>query len=338
MRIDTTLVEKNLLTSGELAVAAETAGFDRVWCTETGVDVFLQAYEAARRTQTVEVGTAIAVALARNPMTVAYTAWGIAAASQGRFTVGLGSQVKPHIERRFSMPWVQPVGQMREFVLALRAIWESWRTGEPLSFEGQYYTHTLMSPFWAPQPHEHRIPIHLAAVGPKMVELAAEFADGIILHTFTNKKYLETVTYPAIQRGLEKSGRTMDDLEISIPLFMVMGDTDEELLVQRDKVAAQIAFYASTPSYRPVLEAIGLGELQPDLTAFSKSGDWARAIEILPDDIVDQFAIQGRPEDMPALARTRLGDTVGRTSSYYGWPPMPVDRLRGIASMFRGDS
>lgn len=338
MRIDTTLVEKDLLRSGKMAVGAEEAGLDRVWCTETGIDVFLQAYEASRRTSTIEVGTAIAVALARNPMTVAYTAWGIAAASDGRFTLGLGSQVKAHIERRFSMPWSHPVSQMREFVLALNAIWRSWQTGERLSFEGDHYSHTLMNSFWAPQPHEHRIPIHLAAVGPKMVELAAEVADGIILHTFTNKAYLEAVTFPAIQRGLEKSGRTIEDLEISIPLFMIMGDTEEEISAQRSKVASQVAFYASTPSYRPVLEAVGLEDLQPELTALSKSGDWARAVEIMPAAMVDAFAIQGRPEEMPSLARLHLGDKIGSTSSYFGWPSIDQDRLRAIASAFRSGS
>lgn len=335
MRIDTTLVEKDLLASGKMALSAEQSGLDRAWCTETGVDVFLQAYEVARSTSRIEVGTAIAVALARNPMTVAYTAWGLAAASEGRFTLGLGSQVKAHIERRFSMPWVQPVSQMREFVLALRSIWDSWRTGTRLSFEGRHYSHTLMNPFWTPQQHSHRIPIHLAAVGPKMVELAAELADGIILHTFTNREYLESVTYPAIERGLQKSGRTIEDLEISIPLFMIMGDTEEAIAAERAKTAAQVAFYASTPSYRPVLEAVGLGDLQPELTALSKAGHWQRAVEILPPDMIDRFAIQGTPEEMPALARAHLGGAVARTSSYYGWPGIDTHRMQDIAAAFR---
>jgi probable F420-dependent oxidoreductase len=338
MRIDTTLVEKDLLVSGERAVSAETAGLDRVWCTETGVDVFLQAYEIARETRNIEIGTAIAVALARNPMTVAYTAWSIAEVSNGRFTLGLGSQVKAHIERRFSMPWGRPASQMREFVLALRAIWECWRTGERLSFEGEYYSHTLMNEFWAPKPHAQRIPIHLAAVGPKMVETAAEVADGIILHSFTNNEYLETVTFPAIERGLARSGRTIDDLEISIPLFMIMGDTPEERIAVREKVAMQLAFYGSTPSYLPVLDAIGAAHLQPELAALSKSGDVRRALEVVPDDIIDQFAIQGRPEDMPTLAKAHLGNRVTRTSSYFGWPSVDPDRLRTIARGFRLES
>lgn len=335
MRIDTTLLDKDIISSGDRAVAAEIAGHDTAWCTETGLDVFLQAYEVTRRTSTIGVGTAIAVALARTPMTVAYSAWNIAGVAEGRFTLGLGSQVKPHIERRYSMPWQSPVGQMREFVLALRAIWESWRTGERLNFEGTYYTHTLMSPFWAPKPHDHHIPIHLAAVGPKMVEMAAEVADGILLHSFTNPAYLEKVTWPALERGLAKSGRTIDDIEISLPIFMAIGDTEEQLVERRAQIAAQLGFYGSTPAYGPVFEAIGYEDLQPELTAMSKSGRWDEMAAIMPDDFIDHFSVTGRPEDIPALAKKHLGGNVKRTSSYYGWPVDDAARLSSIFDTFR---
>ncbi|KRF00969.1 hypothetical protein ASG88_11260 [Nocardioides sp. Soil777] len=338
MRIDTTLIEKDLLVSGERAVRAEESGLDAVWCTETGLDVFLQAYEVARQTESVHLGTAIAVALARTPMTVAYSAWNVADVSDGRFTLGLGSQIKAHVERRYSMQWDRPVSQMREFVLALRAIWSSWRTGERLEFEGEHYTHTLMSPFWAPRPHEHHIPIHLAAVGPKMVEMAAEVADGIILHAFTNPSYLDEVTFPAIERGLAKAGRTFDDIEISIPMFMAMGDTEEEVAKRQREVIAQLAFYGSTPAYRPVLDAIGHGDLQPELTALTKSGDWDRLAEVVPADFIDNFAISGSPEEMPTLARKHLGKRADRTSSYYGWPVGDPDRLGAIFEDFRQEN
>lgn len=335
MRIDTTLLDKDLVASGERAAAAEVAGHDTAWCTETGLDVFLQAYEVTRQTSSIGVGTAIAVALARTPMTVAYSAWNIAGVADGRFTLGLGSQVKAHVERRYSMPWQSPVGQMREFVLALRAIWNSWRTEDRLNFEGQYYNHTLMSPFWAPKPHDHDIPIYLAAVGPKMVEMAAEVADGILLHSFTNAAYLEQVTWPALERGLAKSGRTIDDIDVSLPMFMAIGDTDEDLEKRRGEIAAQIGFYASTPSYRPVLEAIGYGDLQPELTAMSKSGDWDGMAAIMPADFIDHFSVTGRPEDIPSLVKKHLGDKVQRTSSYYGWPVDDPARLSSIFETFR---
>lgn len=335
MRIDMTMVEKDLLVSGDRAAQAEEWSLDTVWCTETGLDVFLQAYEAARRTETVGVGTAIAVALARNPMTVAYSAWNIADVSGGRFTLGLGSQVKAHVERRYSMPWDRPVGQMREFVLALRAIWDSWRTGERLEFVGERYQHTLMSPFWTPRHHEHRIPIHLAAVGPKMVEMAAEVADGIILHAFNNRAYLDGVILPAIERGLKNAGRSIGDLELAVPMFMAMGDTEAEVEANRNKIAGQLAFYASTPSYRPVLDAVGYGDLQPELTALSKAGEWDQMARLLPDELLEHFLISGSPEEMPALAREHWAGCIQRTSSYYGWTVDDPARLSSIFESFR---
>lgn len=335
MRIDTTMVEKDLLVSGDRAAQAEGWGLDAVWCTETGLDVFLQAYESVRRTGTVRVGTAIAVALARNPMTVAYSAWNLADVSAGRFTLGLGSQVKAHIERRYSMPWERPVAQMREFVLALREIWSSWRTGERLEFVGEHYQHTLMSPFWTPRHHDHDIPIHLAAVGPRMVEMAAEVADGIILHAFNNRPYLDEVILPAVERGLKRAGRALGDLEISVPMFMAMGDTDAEVEASHAKVAAQLGFYASTPSYRPVMDAIGFGDLQPRLTALSKAGAWDQLADTMPAEFIDQFVISGRPEEMPALARERWGGSIQRTSSYYGWAVDDPARLGSIFESFR---
>lgn len=334
MFADFSLMEKDLRRSGVLASDAERDGFGGVWCTETGADPFLQAYEAVRQTSTITVGTAIAVALARNPMTVAYSAWNLSDVSGGRFILGLGSQVKAHIERRYSMPWNRPVEQMREFVLATRAIFHAWRTGERLNFEGTHYTHTLMSPFWVPSPHEHEIPIWVAAVGPKMMEMAGFAADGVLLHTFTNAAYLERTAFPALDAGLRDAHREGDALEMSIPLFMVMGDTEEELARRRAEVAKQLAFYASTPSYRPVLDAIGYGELQPELTVLSKRGDWDEMSALVDDDLLAHFAITGTPEDMPKLARAHLGPRIQRVTSYFGWPISDPDRLQAILAGF----
>ncbi|SOD74670.1 probable F420-dependent oxidoreductase [Jatrophihabitans sp. GAS493] len=334
MHIDVTLMEKDLRRAGELAAGAEAAGHSGVWCTEAGVDPFLQAYEAVRSTEKLQVGTAIAVALARTPMTVAYSAWGLAHASQGRFALGLGSQVKAHIERRYSMPWINPTAQMREFVLATRAIFSSWRTGERLNFEGEFYRHTLMSPFWVPAPHEYEIPILLAAVGPRMMQMAGEVADGVLLHTFTTPQYLEKVAYPAIAAGSQTAGRDPLALQLSIPLFMAMGDTEEELSAMRADVARQLAFYASTPAYRPVLELAGYDGLQPELTKLSKEGRWSDMTDLVDDELIDLFSISGTPEQMPDLARAHLGDRVGRVTSYFGWPVSDPDRLSAILASF----
>lgn len=334
MLIDEILLDKSLGQSGVHAARAEAAGHSGVFATESGVDPFLQAHAGIMATERITVGTAIAVALARTPMTVAYSAWNLAEASRGRFVLGLGTQVKPHIERRYSMPWVSPLGQMREFLEALRAIWGSWRTGEALQYRGEHYTHTLMSPFWRPIEHDHEIPILLAAVGPRMTTLAAEAADGAILHAFTNRAYLEKVTIPALDEGLTRAGRSAEDLQVSIPLMMIMGDTDEELEARRADAVRQLAFYGSTPSYRPVLEVIGYADLQEELTVLSKRNAWDDMSSLITDELLDHFAVTGRPEDMPRLAREHLGPRVGRTSSYFGWRIDDPDRLRAVLGAF----
>lgn len=330
MFVDVSLMDKDLRAAASAALEAELAGFDGVWCAETGVDVFLKAHEAVRQTTRVTVGTAIAVAFARNPMSVAYSAWNLADVSNGRFVLGLGTQVKAHIERRFSMPWLQPVAQMREFVLATRAIFDCWRTGDKLVFAGEYYRHDLMSPFWRPAMHDHDIPIWLAAVGPKMMKMAGASADGVFLHAFVNRAYLESTGFPALDAGLMERGRDPDALDLSIPLFMIMGDKEDELARERAKVVKQLAFYGSTPAYRPVLEAIGYGDLQPELTALSKRDQWDQMSLLVDDALLRHFAISGTPEDMPRLARAHLGGRVRRVTSYFGWPLSDADRLQSI--------
>ena len=334
MKIDITLLERDIREAGHIAARAEGVGHDAAWATEAGHDPFLQAYSAIERTTSIDIGTAIAVAFARTPMTVAYSAWNLAQASDGRFTLGLGSQIKPHIEKRYSMPWGKPVAQMREFLVALDAIWTSWRTGEPLDHRGEYYTHRLMSPFWVPSPHEHRIPVYLAAVGPRMTELAGERCDGILMHAFTNRPFLESVALPALDRGIATAGKTTADVEVSLPLFMIMGDTDEELATRRHDAAQQLAFYASTPAYAPVLEAVGYGDVQPELTQLSKRGEWDAMADLFDDELLGHFAIIGAPEQMPELSRQHVGPRVQRTSSYFGWPIDDPDRLRSILDRF----
>jgi probable F420-dependent oxidoreductase len=265
---------------------------------------------------------------------VAYSAWTLADVSDGRFTLGLGSQVKAHIERRYSMPWHHPVAQMREFALGLRAIFEAWREDSPLNFRGDYYTHTLMSPFWVPTHHEWEIPVWIAAVGPKMMRMAGEVADGILLHSFVTGRYLEEVCLPAIAEGSKGVGRDPAKMDFSIPLFMAMGDTEEGLASMRDQVRRQLAFYASTPAYRPVLDQIGYGELQPELTALSKRGEWTEMSGLIDDELLKQFSVSGTPEQMPALARAHLGERVTHLTSYFGWPVEDPDRLAAILQDF----
>ncbi len=332
--IDALLHTKRLAAVGAEAAAAEATGHSAVWVSETGNDPFLHSHAAATATSSAEIGTAIAVAFARSPMTVAQTAWQLADVSGGRFRLGLGSQVKAHVERRFSMPWGRPVEQMRDFVEALRAIWDSWRTGGRLHHEGPYYRHTLMAPFWVPEPHDHTIPVWLAAVGPAMLALAGEVCDGVLLHPFATRAYDEAVVLPALQKGLATSGRTLDGFGVSRPLFMVMGDDDAELEERRREACRQIAFYASTRAYQPVLDSVGYGALQPELAALAARGAWDAMADLVDGEVLNHFAVVGRPEDMPDLAARHLTPFVTRTASYFGWPVSDPDRLSEIVGRF----
>jgi probable F420-dependent oxidoreductase len=334
VRIDAVLHTKNLRSVGEQAINAEKVGHQRIWVTEEGSDPFLSAYTAILDTSRAEVGTAVAVAFARSPMTVAMSAWQLADQSDGRFVLGLGSQVKAHIERRYSMPWGKPVARMRDYILALSAIWASWRTGARLDHQGPYYTHTLSAPFWQPALHSHEIPIWLAAVGPKMVELAGEFCDGLLLHPFSNSAYEEQVVLPALHRGLEKSGRDISAIEISRPTFMVMADDERQHQTRIEQARRQLAFYASTAAYRPVLDAIGCADLQPALAQLVREQKWDSLGGLLDDDFLAHFVVVGTPEEMPQRTRDHLPDFVTTTSPYAGWAVDDPGRLAAILSRF----
>ena len=299
--------------AGRAARAAEAAGYDAWWATETQTDPFLACAVAAERTGRIELGTAIAVAFARNPMTVALQANDLQALSAGRFVLGLGSQIKPHITRRYSMPWSRPAARMREFVLAVRAIWDSWASGAPLDFRGQFYTHTLSTPFFDPGPNPHGYPpIMLAAVGPLMTEAAGEVADGMLCHAFSTERYLREVTLPALARGRAKVGKTIEGFEIAAHALIVARDSQSELAAGMQFVKQQIAFYGSTPAYRPVLELHGWGDLHDALNAMSKRGEWDAMAGLIDDEVLCAFAIVDTPERALAELRRRYGDVVTR--------------------------
>jgi probable F420-dependent oxidoreductase len=303
--------------AGELAREQEEAGYDGFWTAETSHDPFLPLLLAAEHSRTIELGTSIAVAFARNPMLLAHTAWDLQAFSRGRFILGLGSQIKPHITKRFSMPWSKPAARMREMVLAIHAIWEAWETGGRLDFRGEFYTHTLMTPFFDPGPNPHGRPrIFLAGVGEKMTEVAGEVADGFICHGFTTERYLREVTVPALERGRRRAGRSMAGFEIVGPSFVVTGNDDHELAQAAQATRQQIAFYGSTPAYRPVLDLHGWGDLQDQLNAMSKQGRWVEMAGAIDDEILNSFAVVGEPEAIAPELHRRYGDVVQRISFY----------------------
>ena len=306
-----------LSNAGEQARSVEAGGYDGAWAAETGHDPFLALCLAAEHTSQLQLGTGIAVAFARNPMNVAMMANDLQALSKGRFMLGLGSQIKAHIEKRFSMPWSHPAPRMREFILAMRAIWACWQDGTSLEFRGEYYSHTLMTPFFNPGPHPYGAPkVFLAAVGEHMTAVAGEVADGLLAHGFTTERYLKEKTLPALERGLAAGGKTRADFEISYPAFIVTGDTEAQMAEARTGVCRQIAFYGSTPAYRAVLELHGWGDLQTELNKLSKQGEWAVMGDLIDDEILNAFAVVGEVDKIPALLRERFEGVVDRVSFY----------------------
>jgi probable F420-dependent oxidoreductase len=334
MKVDTGVMAPSLSDIGPRARELEELGYDGLLTAETGHDAFLPIALAAEHTERIELATGIAVAFARTPMVLAYTANDLQQMSKGRFTLGLGSQIKPHIEKRFSMPWSHPARRMREYVLALQAIWTSWNDQTPLKFEGEFYKHTLMTPFFAPPPNPYGPPkVFLAAVGELMTEVAGEVADGIIIHGFTTERYVKEVTMPAIERGLKKSGRDRASFQVSGPLFVVTGTTDEEIEAAKKGVRQQIAFYGSTPAYRGVLELHGWGDLQTELNALSKKGGWVEMGELIDDEVLDAFAVVADPDGVGVELKRRYGGVVDRCSFYAPYRADPQQWTRTIEEL-----
>lgn len=338
MKIDGTLMVTRLGDARRAAAELEEIGYDGAFTAETSHDPFLPLLLAAEGSERLELGTGIAVAFARSPMTLAHTAWDLQAHSGGRFLLGLGSQIQAHIEKRFSMPWSSPAARMREFILALRAIWACWQDGAPLEFRGDFYRHTLMTPFFNPGPIPPGPPkVLLAAVGEKMTEVAGEVADGIILHGFTTERYVREVTMPALERGWARSGRSRQDFQITGPMFVVTGTTEEEMAQAGVLTRQQIAFYGSTPAYRGVLALHGWADLQPELNRLSKEGRWAEMGDCITDEILETFAVVGEPEQVPGLLAARYGDLLDRLSFYAPYRSDParwaavLDGLRAAA-------
>jgi probable F420-dependent oxidoreductase len=321
--------------AGDAARRGEAAGYDGWWAVETQLDPFLACAIAAERTSRIELGTAIAVAFARNPMTVAMQANDIQLLSEGRFAVGLGSQIKPHIEKRYSMRWSKPAARMREFVLAVRAIWSAWGSGDRLDFRGDFYTHTLMTPFFNPGPNPFGNPkVFLAAVGPLMTEAAGEVADGMLCHPFSTERYLHEATLPALERGRAKAGKMLDGFEISGGGFVVVRESEDEIAPAVQAVKAQIAFYGSTPAYRPVLQLHGWGDLHDELNAMTKRGEWDRLHEVIDDEVLRTFSIIGTPEDVVPEVRRRYRESVTRLTIDVPDQPDPA-RLQALLEALR---
>jgi len=331
MRFDAALREYDLRTVREYARQVEVTGYDCLWTSETQHDPFLPLAVAATATSSLKLGTSVAVAFPRSPMVIAYTAWDIQKASSGRFILGLGSQVRAHNQRRFSVKFESPGPKLREVVLALRAIWECWQQGTPLRFRGEFYNFDLMTPFFNPGPIEHpRIQVFTAGVNRYMCRMAGEVCDGLHVHPFHTPKYLRDYVHPAVLDGLRASGRPGQDFAYATAAFVVVGDTERERAENAEAVRQQIAFYASTRTYEPVLAAHGWEGITPELHQKSLDGDWEAMAGLITDEMLDTIAVSGTYESIGAKLRERYAGLVDRIALYQPYESL-VDESRRAA-------
>lgn len=314
MKIDSSLMFEPVKVKA-MAPQIEEAGFDGAYTFEGQSDPFISVAAAAMTTTKMELMTSIAVAFARNPMSLAYLGNDLQNLSGGRFILGLGAQIKAHIERRFSMPWSKPASRMREMVLAIRTIWDCWETGEKLNFEGEFYNHTLMTPMFVPPRSEHGTPpIYVAGVGPVMTEVAAEVGDGYFLHPFSTAKALDELSLAAINRGLDKAGKSREGFSVAAQVITACGLDEKTMQESIFGARSQIAFYASTPAYLPVLQCHGWDDLHLEAKRLSKEGKWLEMADLIDDEILNTIAVVGTPAEVGQKIARRFGGKVERIS------------------------
>jgi probable F420-dependent oxidoreductase len=322
MKLDIALRDYDLRAIPGEARQLEAAGYDCIWTSETQHDPFLPLAVAAAATNSIKLGTSIAVAFPRSPMIIAHTAWDLANASNGRFILGLGSQVRAHVEKRFSAKFESPGPKLREVILALRAIWDCWQSGGPLRFQGQFYNFSLMTPFFNPGPIAHpKIPVFIAGVNQYMCKMAGEVCEGLHVHPFHTVKYLREFVHPAVNEGLRLSGRARTDFSYTTSTFVIVGDTEAERSKNAEAVRQQIAFYASTRTYEPVLASHGWEALLPELHQKSLAGDWKGMSRLISDEMLDVIAVNGTYDNIGTKLRERYGDLLDRVSLYQPYDP-----------------
>ncbi|MGI8859073.1 MAG: TIGR03617 family F420-dependent LLM class oxidoreductase [Rubrobacteraceae bacterium] len=316
----------HLQRAGATARAAEEMGFSGLWSSETQHDGFLPLALAADATEEISLGTSIAVAVSRAPMEVAQAAWDLQALSEGRFILGLGTQVKAHVTRRFSMPFDRPAPRLRDYILALRAIWHSFQTGEPLKYEGEFYRHTLLTPFFDPGPIEQpEIPVHIAGVNERLATLAGEVCNGFHVHPFHSPEYVRRTVLPAIERGAKQAGRSPESVALVASAFVITGEGEQKITKQREALRSQAAFYASTPSYRVVLEAHGWGEVGEQLSGLARDKKWDEMPALTTDEMLSAFTVETAPEEVGPALKERYEGLVDRVSVYLPFVPGEMD-------------
>src|SRR6202795_2855577 len=339
MKLDTGLSTRNLRDVPAAARAAEAAGFDAIWIPEAGNDGFLPAALIAEHTKRIKMGTSVAIAFPRSPMITAATAWDLAGLSEGRFILGLGTQVKGHIERRYSTKWEAPVPRLREYLMSIRAIFKCWSEGgAKLSFQGKFYNFSLMTPFFTPARHNYsNVPIHIAGVNEHILRLAGELCDGLHAHPFNSPKYLREFVMPHLEEGFKKSGRARKDFTIFTTAFVIVGSNDAEIEKAREAVRQQIAFYASTRTYQVVLDTHEWGEVTPRLNEKAAKGDWTGMAKEITDEMLDTYSVSGRWDDIADKVKARYDGLLDRVAFYMPYKAgADEDAWRRLCKQFNG--
>lgn len=328
MKFDVTVFTNDLNGAASLAKAVEEHDFDGLWVAEAAHNPFLPLAHAALSTSRISLGTAIAVAFARDPLIMAQTAWDLAEQSSGRFILGLGTQIKPHITKRFSARWGKPAPQLREYIEALRVIWHSFQTGDDLEYRGEFYSFlpSAATRPARPMPY-HQIPLYIAGVNTGLARLAGQCCDGFHVHSFHTPRYLREVLLPAFREGRAKSDR-LDALRLSCAVFVVTGADKDEIDESKLLTKSQIAFYASTPSYRRVLELHGWEDLIPRLNGLLRRNRWREMHTLIGDDMLEQFAVMAPPAELPYKLRERYMGLLDRAGFYF--PFEPSDKSKGL--------
>jgi probable F420-dependent oxidoreductase len=335
--LDATLSMEDLHGAGEHARAAEDVGFAAVWANETQHDPFLKLALAAGTTSRITLGTGVAIAFPRSPTVMAHIAWDLAALSGGRFILGLGTQVRAHIERRFGVPWESPTSKLREYIDTMRAVWRSWQEGAPLRVEGRYYRLSLMTPFFNPGPIAHpEIPVYIAGVNPLLCRLAGEIAQGFHVHPFHTAPYVNSVVRPNIERGLAAAARPRSAVQLYAPVFAAVGETPGEQRTELDRARAQIAFYASTPSYRIVLQTHGWDDVAGRLQRLAAQRKWDEMAALVPDEMLDAVVVRGRWEEVGRQLRSRATGVLDRVACYRPFTTAELPGWRRLIAGFHG--
>jgi len=334
MQVTMTVPTEDLSEVRSLYPELERLGYDRACSFEARHDPFVPLAVAGEHTERIQLGTAIAIAFARTPMTLANVAWDLQAVTDGRFLLGLGSQVKPHIEQRFSMPWSRPAARMSEIVRAIRAIWTAWETGGELDFQGDFYRHTRMIPAFDPGPHPNGLPpIFTSGVGPLMTEAAGEVADGFFVHPVNTRRSLVELTLPALARGAERAGRSADEVEVVCVTIVVTGRDEAEFIGSKEAVRRQLAFYGTTPAYRPVFDLHGYGDLHPELRTLARQDRWDDMAHLIDDELIETIAVVGELPDIGPAIVERLAGVSESVSLVNNRAPDPGNLAEVVAAL-----